>query len=186
MAFDDRWGGVCRRPRAIVVGAGHVGLHTSRIAVAVGFDVTVVDDREGFADPERFPEAERVTVGKLGEALAGISIDGDSYVVVVTRGHGEDGATLRQVVSSGAAYVGMIGSRTRVRTVKERPIQDGFPRETVDRVHAPIGLDIGAETPEVIVLSIVAEMVKVRRRHSAGRRRGRGPSEVPSALGALS
>lgn len=154
--------------------------------MAVGFDVTVVDDSEGFANPEHFSEAERVTVGKLGEALAGLYIDGDSYVVVAACGHGEDEAALWQVVSSGAAYVGMIGSRTRVRTVKERPIQDGFPRETVDRVHAPIGLDIGAETPQEIVLSIVAEMVKVRLRRSAGRRRGRGPSEVSSAIGAMS
>ncbi len=154
---------VRRQPRAIVVGAGHVGVHVSRIAATAGFDVTVVDDRADFASPERFPEAGRVLVGGLAETLAGLHIDGDSFVVLVTRGHREDEIALRQVVASGAAYVGMIGSRTRVRTVGERLIRDGFPREAVDRIYAPIGLDIGAETPEEIALSIVAEMARVRR-----------------------
>lgn len=188
---------VRRRPRAIVVGAGHVGVHVCRIAAAAGFDVTVVDDRADFASPERFPEAERVLLGGLAETLAGLNVDGDSYVVLVTRGHREDEIALRQVVASPAAYVGMIGSRSRVRTVRERLIRDGFPREAVDRVYAPIGLDIGAETPEEIALSIVAEMARVRRggsgrslRDSDGRERepsgsARDAAELRQAEGYL-
>ncbi len=154
---------VRNQPQAIVVGAGHVGVQVARIARAVGFSVIVVDDRADFANPERIPEADRVIAADMAEALAKLKIDRNSYVVLVIRGHREDEAALRQVVASPAAYVGMIGSRTRVRTVKERLIRDGFPREAVEAVHAPIGLNIGAETPEEIALSIVAELVKVMR-----------------------
>ncbi len=152
-----------RRPTAIIVGAGHIGVHLTRIARAAGFDVTIIDDRPDFADAERLPDANRVVAADIAESLANLEIDANSYVVLVTRGHKHDEIALREVVGSSAAYIGMIGSRTRVRTVRERLIRDGFPRERLDSIYAPIGLDIGAETPEEIAVSIVAEMVKVRR-----------------------
>lgn len=155
---------VLRKPAtAIIVGAGHIGVHLTKIAKAVGFEVTVIDDRAEFANPERFPEADKVIAADVDETLANLRIDGHTYVVLVTRGHKHDEIALRQVVNSNAAYIGMIGSRARVRTVQERLLRDGFAREKLDRVYAPIGLDIGAVTPEEIALSIAAEMVKVRR-----------------------
>jgi xanthine dehydrogenase accessory factor len=151
------------RPRVIVVGAGHVGRQVSKIAGSVGFSVVVVDDRADFADPTLIPEADRVIAAEPAEALASLKIDPNSYVVLVTRGHKQDEAALRQVVDSPAAYVGMIGSRARVLAVKDALASEGFSRERLDAVHAPIGLRIGAETPEEIAISIVAELVKVMR-----------------------
>ncbi len=158
---------------AIIVGAGHIGLHLTKIAKAVGFEVTIIDDRAEFANPERFPDADKVIAADVADTLANLPIDDDTYVVLVTRGHKHDEIALRQVVNSNAAYIGMIGSRTRVRTVRERLLRDGFAREKLDQVYAPIGLDIGAITPEEIALSIVAEMVKVRRGGKGGSMKGR-------------
>lgn len=167
-------------PTAVVVGAGHIGLHVARIAKAVGFDVIVIDDRADFASPERFPEADRVISGDMAEALANLRLARNSYVVLVTRGHQQDEVTLRQVVNTPAAYVGMIGSRQRVRTVKDRLIRDGFPRDRVEAVYAPIGLNLGAETPEEIALSIVAELVKVHRGGDAESLKDRSNHRNPS------
>jgi xanthine dehydrogenase accessory factor len=155
---------VIRKPAtAIIVGAGHIGLYLTKIAKVVGFEVIIVDDRAEFANAERLPDADKVVAADVAGTLANLKIDADTYVVLVTRGHKHDEIALREVVNSNAAYIGMIGSRARVRTVQERLIRDGFAKEKVDRVYAPIGLDIGASTPEEIALSIVAEMVKVRR-----------------------
>jgi xanthine dehydrogenase accessory factor len=155
-------------PTAVIVGAGHVGQHVARVAKAVGFEVVVIDDRAAFANGERFPDAEQVLVGDVREVLAGVRIDGSTYIVLVTRGHKQDEEALRQVIGSSAAYVGMIGSRARVRAVKEKLCVEGYSRERLERLHAPIGLPIGAETPEEIAVSIVAEMIGVRRLGQTG------------------
>ncbi|MGB6896667.1 MAG: XdhC/CoxI family protein [Dehalococcoidia bacterium] len=147
----------------LVVGGGHIGQALAEIGALVGFAVAVVDDRPEFASPERFPQAERVICGDFEEELRRFPITPQTYVVVVTRGHREDELSLRQVVTSEAAYVGMIGSRRRSAMVLRHLGEEGYPREALERVRTPIGLDIGAETPEEIAVSIMAEIIQVRR-----------------------
>jgi xanthine dehydrogenase accessory factor len=153
----------------VIVGAGHVGLSIATIAAHVGFSVMVLDDRASFANDERFPMADRVICGDMVEALRGLAIDSATYIVLVSRGHKQDELALREVVSSGAAYVGMIGSQRRVSTVLSHLAREGYPREGLERVHTPIGLDIGAETPEEIAVSVLAEIIAVRRGGSGGK-----------------
>jgi xanthine dehydrogenase accessory factor len=149
--------------RLIVVGAGHVGLALARMGEMLGFGVTVVDDREEFANRERFPMAEEVRCGDVGAELDTLPIDRTCYVVLVSRGHRQDEEALRRVVGRGAAYVGMIGSKRRTQTVLEHLLEGEYERPALEAVATPIGLDIGAETPEEIALSILAEIVMLRR-----------------------
>ena len=155
---------VAERPATlVVVGGGHVGQSIAAIAAQAGFSVAVLDDREAFANRDRFPMADRVICGDFVEELRRYPVDANTYVVMVTRGHKQDELSLREVVRSNAAYVGMIGSLRRVGAVLTHLAREGFPREALERVHTPIGLDIGAETPEEIAVAIVAELVLVRR-----------------------
>lgn len=174
---------VHERPATLVViGAGHVGKALATLGNLVGFSVEVVDDRPEFANPERFPEADRVTCGRFEEVLADYPIDANTYVVCVTRGHRHDEISLRMVAASPAAYVGMIGSRRRVGAVLQHLVEDGVSRKAVERVHTPIGLDIGAETPAEIAVSIIAEIVMVRRGGSGGpmrKAKGKRPGVSP-------
>ena len=155
---------VIERPATLlIVGGGHVGQSLATIAALAGFSVTVLDDRSAFANQERFPMADRVICGDFVEELRKFAIDAATYIVMVSRGHKQDELALREVAASGAAYVGMIGSLRRVSTVLTHLAQEGVPREALERVYTPIGLDIGAETPEEIAVSVVAELVLVRR-----------------------
>jgi len=155
---------VTERPATLViVGGGHVGQSIATIAAQVGFSVVVLDDREAFASRDRFPTADQVICGDFVEELRRFAIDGNTYIVLVSRGHKQDETALREVVTSEAAYVGMIGSRRRVGTVLSHLAREGYAQEALARVHTPIGLDIGAETPEEIAVSIVAEIISVRR-----------------------
>ena len=155
---------VHEQPCALVIaGGGHVGKALSEIAALCGFRVTVIDDRPEYADPERFPEAERVIRGRFEEVLADYPLDGTTYVVTVTRGHKHDEASLRSVIGRGAAYVGMIGSRRRARAVLGHLVEEGADPDAVAQVHTPIGLDIGAESPSEIAVSVMAEIILVRR-----------------------
>jgi xanthine dehydrogenase accessory factor len=147
----------------LIVGGGHVGQSMATIGAHAGFSVAVLDDREAFASRERFPMADHVICGDFVEELRRFPIDANTYVVLVSRGHKQDELSLREVVRSNAAYVGMIGSLRRVGTVLTHLARERFPREALERVHTPIGLDIGAETPEEIAVSIVAELIAVRR-----------------------
>ena len=161
---------VTERPATLlIVGGGHVGNAIATIAGHAGFSVVVLDDREAFANPERFPMADRVICGDFVEELRRFPIDANTYVVLVSRGHKQDELSLREVVNSEAAYVGMIGSLRRVGTVLTHLAREGYGRDALERVHTPIGLDIGAETPEEIAVSIVAEMIAVRRGGSGGK-----------------
>jgi xanthine dehydrogenase accessory factor len=153
--------------RLIVVGGGHIGLALAQIGELLGFRLTVLDDRDEFANRERFPMAEEIVAGELGPALDGIELDGSCYVVLVSRGHRQDEEALRHAVGRGAAFVGMIGSRRRVATVLSHLLEEGFDRADLEAVSTPIGIDIGAETPEEIALSILAEIV-MRRRGGGG------------------
>ena len=164
---------VHERPATLVViGGGHVGKALSTIGHLCGFSVEIVDDRPEYANEERFPEADKITSGYFEEVLDGYPIDANTYIVCVTRGHRHDETSLRLVAESNAAYVGMIGSARRVRAVLQHIVEDGVAQEAVDRVHTPIGLDIGAETPEEIAVSIMAEIVMVRRGGGGGQMRG--------------
>jgi xanthine dehydrogenase accessory factor len=150
-------------PRVCVVGAGHVGYHVAHLAATVGFAVTVVDDRTAFADPARFPTAERVEVAEIPEWIASAQLTPRDYLVVVTRGHREDLAALRAAVSTSAAYIGLIGSKAKIARLYALLEDEGVARAALEGVHAPIGLDIGAVTPQEIAVSIVAEIVAHRR-----------------------
>lgn len=147
----------------LIVGGGHVGHSLATIAAHVGFSVAVIDDREAFASVERFPMADRVICGDFEEELQAFPIDTSTYVVLVSRGHKQDELSLREVAPSDAAYVGMIGSKRRVGTVLRHLAEEGMAKEALGRVHTPIGLDLGAETPEEIAVSIMAELIIVRR-----------------------
>lgn len=163
------------RPRLVIAGGGHIAQPTHEIADIVGFAVTVLDDRPSFADPERFPRAERVVCDEFARGIRDLMIDSRTAVVVVTRGHLHDLEVLRALSGTEPAYVGMIGSRRRTLTVLQRLEDEGFPEEFIDRIYSPIGLDIGAETPREIALAIVSEVVCVLRGGSGAHlRRGLG------------
>jgi len=149
----------------VVVGAGHIAQPLSWIGSLLGFRVTVIDDRPDFARRERFPDADRVVVADFSDPFAGIPLGPRSHVVLVTRGHRYDYDCLRALARAGSepAYVGMIGSRRRVRAAFEQLAAEGFDEERLARIHAPIGLDIGAETPAEIAVAIAAEMILATR-----------------------
>jgi xanthine dehydrogenase accessory factor len=146
-----------------IFGAGHVGAALYRVARIGGFDVTVVDDREAYANRERFPEAQQVIAEELDKAMAQLMPSESTYIVVVTRGHRDDMRVLRWAVQTPARYVGMIGSKRKTITIFKELQEEGIPAQLFDRVHAPVGLDIGAVTPEEIAVSITAELIAKRR-----------------------
>jgi xanthine dehydrogenase accessory factor len=150
--------------KVIIVGAGHLAIPLVKFAKILGFHVTVLDDRIMYANRQRFPDVDDVLVGDMAETLRGLEITPQTYIVLITRGHQFDEPCLREVIHSPAKYIGMIGSRRRVKAcfIRFRD-EEGIPEELLKRVYAPIGLDIKAESPEEIALSIVSEMVKVRR-----------------------
>ena len=146
-----------------IFGAGHIAASLYKIARVVGFDVTIVDDRETYANRERFPEAHEVIAEDFEQAVARIAPSESAYIVIVTRGHRDDMRVLRWAVQTPARYVGMIGSRRKTITIFEELKKEGIPAHLFERVHAPIGLDIGAITPEEIAVSIMAELIAKRR-----------------------
>lgn len=149
-------------PRLYVIGAGHVALHLAHFATTVGFRTYVLDDREKFANRERFPDAHEVTVDSIPEWLQNADLPSQSYVVVVTRGHTHDLDALRVLAGRDLRYVGLIGSKAKVHKISQALLAEGVPAAHLARVHAPIGLDIGAVTPEEIAASIVAQLIAVR------------------------
>jgi xanthine dehydrogenase accessory factor len=149
-------------PRLFIIGAGHVGHHLARIAGDVGFRIHVVDDREKFANAERFPGAE-VVVQSIPEWLHRADLPASAYVVVVTRGHQHDLEAMRALAARDLKYLGLIGSRAKVARIYDALLAEGMPAECLHRVHAPIGLDIGAVTPAEIAISILAELIAVTR-----------------------
>jgi len=150
-----------------VFGAGHVGLNLCKVAAISGFDVVITDDRTSYATRERFPAAREVHALDFDEALRRFDPTEASYVVIVTRGHREDMRILRWAVQTRARYVGMIGSKRKVIEISKTLQNEGLPAHLFDRVHAPIGLDIGAVTPEEIAVAITAELIAIRRQSNA-------------------
>lgn len=153
------------RPRVVVFGAGHVGAAVAHIASVAGFRVVVVDDRPEFADPEKVV-ADEVVVSGFSEAARDVPVDANTYVVIVTRGHAHDREVLARCLGREPhpAYIGMIGSKAKVRATFDALLSEGFSEEDVARVHAPIGLDIGAGSAQEIAVAIVAEIIAVKSR----------------------
>ena len=146
-----------------IFGAGHVSVNLYRAANSAGFDVAVIDDRASYANRDRFPEAKEVIAEDFEPAMARLAPSESSYIVIVTRGHRDDMRVLRWAVQTPARYIGMIGSRRKTITIFRELTKEGIPAQLFDRVHAPVGLDIGAITPEEIAVAITAELIAVRR-----------------------
>ena len=153
---------VFSEPTLYLFGAGHISRYIAPVAQMVGFQVIVVDDRPEFASREHFPQADDIWVEEFEGVGVKIEPDEQTYMVVVTRGHMYDYTVLKQVLSMKSRYIGMIGSRRKRDLIYKQLIQDGHTQEELNRIHAPIGLAINAETPEEIAVSIVAEMIQVR------------------------
>jgi xanthine dehydrogenase accessory factor len=148
---------------AYIFGAGHVSQHVAELAGKVAFQTVVLDDREEFANRERFATADVVKViDSFDDCLHGLEIDGDSYVVIVTRGHTHDRTVLQQALRTRAGYIGMLGSRKKSVEIRKALLAEGFGEEDVNRFTCPIGLKIGAETTAEIAVSIVAELIQAR------------------------
>jgi xanthine dehydrogenase accessory factor len=157
-------------PRLVIAGAGHVGQALAEMAGRAGFQITVIDDRPDYADASRFPAAQCI-VGDIEQELSRLAIDRFAFVVIVTRGHKHDAQALAAVVNSPACYVGLIGSKRKIHDIFESLHSQGISRENLSKVHAPIGLEIGAVTPAEIAVSILAEIIAIRR----------GCAEAPAA-----
>jgi len=149
----------------IVVGAGHVAQPMAHVGALLGFKVTVIDDRPDFATRERFPDADRLIRADFSDPFADTPLHVRSHILLVTRGHKYDYECLIRALRTDPppAYIGMIGSRRRVRATYVQLIEEGFDRAVIERIHAPVGLDIGSETPEEIAISVAAELVMLRR-----------------------
>jgi len=165
--FDEAAGvlveAIPRKPRVVIFGAGHVGVEIAKVAAGVGFHVVVYDDREEFANAERIPWAHDVRVADFRTVFDHLECDADDFLLATTRGHNFDALIIEHAAVSSAGYVGMLGSK-RKRAVIFRALEAaGVPKEALARVSTPIGLDIGADTPAEIAVSVVAELVKVRR-----------------------
>lgn len=150
-------------PKLVIAGAGHVGQALGELAAKLDFGVTVIDDRADYASKERFPSAKQHIVGDIEAELRKFLIDAGTYIVIVTRGHRHDGQALHAVIDSPAKYIGLIGSKAKIKLIYDDLAAKGVAMEKLLRVHAPIGYDIGAVTVNEIAVSIVAELVAVRR-----------------------
>ena len=151
-------------PKLFVVGAGHIAVPLVKFAKILDFHVTVLDDRILYVNRERFPDADEIRVGDMAATLKSLPITPSTYIVLITRGHKYDEPCLREIMHSPARYIGMIGSRRRIKACFQRfRDEEKIADEIIERVYAPIGLDIKTETPEEIALSIMAEVIKVRR-----------------------
>ena len=154
---------VVPQPKAYIFGAGHISKSLSKVATLAGFSTAIVDNRDTFANRERFPEADDIYAEEYEDVFPKLPIRDTSYVIIVTRGHRDDMRVLRWAVSTPAKYISMIGSKRKVIGVVKELEKEGIPRDAFERIFAPMGFDIGAITPEEIAISVVAEMIAVRR-----------------------
>jgi len=175
-------------PALYIFGGGHIGLNVNKVATLAGFETIVADDRELYANRERFPEAREILAGEMDEIMSGLAPSDSSYIVIVTRGHRHDMRVLRWALDTPAHYIGMIGSGRKVLAVYEQLEAQGVSPESFKRVFAPIGLEIAAATPEEIAIAIVAELIAIRRHcdgalpHSRNRIRKVDQEDDTSAL----
>ncbi|MEZ6117564.1 MAG: XdhC family protein [Pirellulaceae bacterium] len=150
--------------RLVIVGGGHVGQAVAKLASELEFEVWVTDDRAEFVSADRFPTAERCLAGELESTLSQIPIDAHTYCLIVTRGHQHDEEALFHLIDRHAAYVGMIGSRRKIRLIFDDLLEKGVSQSLLEQVHAPVGIDIGSLTVPEIAVSICAELVSHRNR----------------------
>ncbi len=169
-------------PTLCLFGAGHVAQPLARMAKGVGFRVEVADDRVKFANRERFPEADLIVVEGFAAAARRMSLGDNSYAIIVTRGHKSDGEALAATVGKGLRFVGLLGSKPKVVHILSALQESGVSNEELAKVHAPLGLEIGAQTPEEIAVSILAEMVAVRRGIDPAKAKSRN-MQLPGRLG---
>lgn len=149
--------------KLIICGGGHVGQALAKIADMLNFQIWIIDDREEFSNKELFPMAYKtLSADKWENAFKDVPIDDKTYIVIITRFHQGDEVCLRLALRTKARYIGMIGSKTKVKIIKEKLIEEGFPKENVENVHSPIGLKIGGSSPEEIAISIAAELIQTR------------------------
>jgi xanthine dehydrogenase accessory factor len=148
--------------RLVIIGAGHVGRALANYAKDVDFEVTVIDDREEYCNPTLIPRADRHMTGRLDDVLPALDVDSQTFCVIVTRGHNHDEEALLYLVRRQPAYLGMIGSRRKIKLIFDDLRREGVTDEQLARVHAPIGLDIGSRTVPEIAVSIVAELIACR------------------------
>ena len=174
---------VSGKPRLVVFGAGHVGARVAEAAAFAGWRVTVADDRADFADARRLPFAERVVTCEFHDVSSAVHMDAETYVVIATRGHQHDVVLAGQLVPRGLRYLGMLGSRRKVAMTAKVLREWAISEEDIARVHAPVGISIGADTPEEIAVSVVAEMISVRR--AGSRRRGGSSIHAGDAHGGV-
>jgi xanthine dehydrogenase accessory factor len=150
-------------PSAVIFGAGHISKSLCKVASLAGFTTTIVDNRESFANRERFPEADEIFAEEYEEVFPKLIVHDSTYLIIVTRGHRDDMRVLRWAAATPARYVAMIGSKRKVISVVKELEKEGLSREQLARIHAPMGLEIGAISPEEIAISVAAEMIAVRR-----------------------
>ena len=154
---------VLPEPKVILMGAGHIGQAIAEAAHRVGFQIAVLDDRESFANRKRFPHAEEILVGPFESGLDPSIVTENSFVLVVTRGHRYDQLALEAAIQTRARYVGLVGSRRKVQLIVENLLAKGVSAEAFDKVYSPIGIEIGSETPEEIAISVLAELIALRK-----------------------
>lgn len=176
---------VLPQPFAYIFGAGHISKSLSKVATMAGFATVIADNRDAFANRDRFPEADQVYAEEYEDLFPRLSINESSYIIIVTRGHRDDMRVLRWAVGTPARYVAMVGSKRKTISVVKELEKEGIPRTAFDRIHAPMGLDIGAVTPEEIAVSVVAEMIAVRRNPDSEWRRAAKSLFVNESLRAL-
>ncbi|ADL12013.1 XdhC family protein [Acetohalobium arabaticum] len=155
---------VIEEPRLLIFGAGHVAQSLAQVSKMADFKVTVMDDREDMVNRQRYPQADKLVCAEFDEYLENVQIKENDYLVIVTRGHQHDYDVLREVIDSKARYIGMIGSSRKVKILfKNLQEKEGISQELIDKVYAPIGVDIASETPAEIAISIIAEIISIRR-----------------------
>lgn len=154
------------KPKLILVGGGHVSHELYKLGIYSGFSVTIFEDRQEFCTKERFPDASELIYGELAKNLRNYNIDDNCYVVMVSRGHIEDQLALKEVVNSSAKYIGMIGSKSKVKNIFDNLINEGISGESLAKVYAPIGISIGGSSISEIVIGIISEIILVKNNKS--------------------
>lgn len=167
ISFDDKKShlfmeSIALNPRIFLFGAGHVSVFVAQLAKMVGFGITVIDDRPEFANKERFPGADKIMTNKFNQVFEQLKIFPNSYILIITRGHLHDKTVLQHALDTPASYIGMIGSTKKRNTIYKALMDEGFSKDDLEKVYSPIGLEINAETPEEIAVSIVGELIKKR------------------------
>ena len=147
-------------PKAIIFGGGHISIVLAKILKLLEFHITVTDDRRKYANRKRFPEVDEIIVGDYNKQFPRLKINDNTYLIIVTRAHSQDEICLFHSLKTNARYIGMIGSKNKFEIIKTNLLKRGFKKKDLERIHCPIGIDIGAQTPEEIAVSIVAEIIR--------------------------